>query len=68
MAESERLKVRLIGENAYVRMSDARKHLSTIIEQVLAKHPRVILEKRGEPVAVITRPDNLDTGVVTEEF
>ena len=68
MAASDRLTVRVIGDNAYVRMSDARKHLSTIIEQVLEKHPRVILEKRGVPVAVLSKPESEDDLAVEEEW
>jgi prevent-host-death family protein len=49
-------------------MSEARKHLSTIVDEVLAKYPRVVIEKRGKPVAVISPPDDVKDVVVTEEF
>ncbi len=65
---SSTLTARIQGDVAYVKMSEARKHLSTIIEDVLAKYPRVVIEKRGKPVAVISRPDDVKDVVVTEEF
>jgi PHD/YefM family antitoxin component YafN of YafNO toxin-antitoxin module len=49
-------------------MGDARKHLSTIIDDVLEKYPQVVLERRGTPVAVISRPETVDSPVVEEEF
>ena len=67
-ARSSTLTARIQGDVAYVKMSEARKHLSTIIEDVLVKYPRVVIEKRGKPVAVISRPDDVKDVVVTEEF
>ncbi len=68
MAPREKLTVRRIGDVAYIRMGDARKHLSTIIDDVLEKYPQVVLERRGTPVAVISRPETVDSPVVEEEF
>ncbi len=53
---------------AYVQISEARRHFATIVDTVLPKYSKVVVEKRGEPVAVISRPDDVETGVVTEEF
>ena len=65
---SSTLTARIQGDVAYVKMSEARKHLSTIVDEVLAKYSRVVIEKRGKPVAVISRPDDVKDVVVTEEF
>ena len=67
-ARGSTLTARIQGDVAYVKMSEARKHLSTIVDEVLAKYPRVVIEKRGKPVAVISPPDDVKDVVVTEEF
>jgi prevent-host-death family protein len=54
----EKLVVSTRGDVAFVQMSEARKHLSTIIEKVLLDHPHVVIQKRGKNVAVISRPDD----------
>ena len=69
MAERKRtLSARIHDDVAYVQISEARRHLATIIDSVLPKYPKVVVEKRGKAVAVISRPDDVGAGVVTEEF
>jgi prevent-host-death family protein len=58
MARTSKLTVDTRGDVAFVQMSEARKHLSAIIEKVLLDYPHVVIQKRGKNVAVISLPDD----------
>lgn len=64
----EKLVVSTRGDVAFVQMSEARRHLSTIIEKVLLDHPHVVIQKRGKNVAVISRPDGTLDSVETKTY
>jgi prevent-host-death family protein len=65
--ESE-LTVEIHSGVAYVKMSEARKHLSTIIDKVLTDHEHVVIKKRGKKVAIISRPDGTLDSVETKTY
>ena len=39
-------------------VSDLRKHLSELLDDVLDKGARIVLERRGKPVAVLLNPED----------
>ncbi|MCL7971031.1 MAG: type II toxin-antitoxin system Phd/YefM family antitoxin [marine benthic group bacterium] len=65
---TDKLTVEIHGGVAYVKMSEARKHLSTIIDKVLTDHEHVVVQKRGKTVAVISRPDSTLDSVETKTY
>ena len=69
MVKSESgLTVEIHGGVAYVKMPEARKHLSTIVEKVLKDHEHVVVQKRGTTVCVISRPDGTLDSVETKTY
>ena len=42
-----------------LNVSDARKHFSTLVNQVARKEARVLVEKSGAPVAAIVSAEDL---------
>lgn len=42
-----------------MKFTDARQHLSQVVNRVARKETRVLLEKSGVPVAALVSPDDL---------
>lgn len=62
------MEVRVIAGTAFVSTTEARNNFRKVYEEVLDKYPEVVIEKRGTPVAVMSRPDGEDRDLRTETF
>ncbi len=43
-----------------VPFTEAKAHLSELVERVRAEHERVVLTRNGRPVAILISPDDLE--------
>jgi len=70
MPRKKKLTVRVDQEQgvAYVTTTDVRMNFHAIYDRVLAKYDTVVVEKNNRPVAVLKRPEDLNTRVVEEEL
>lgn len=62
------MEVRIIDGNAVVTTTDVRNNLSTILDKVLKKYDKVVIEQRGEPAAILLRIDKNNETYKVERF
>ncbi|MFQ5888981.1 MAG: type II toxin-antitoxin system Phd/YefM family antitoxin [Gemmatimonadota bacterium] len=62
------LKVRVSGDTAFVSTTDIRTNFTAIYDRVLRKYPTIVVERNGQPVAVLKRPSEVEAAVTVEEF
>lgn len=55
---SSRLQIRGMGDVGWVRISHARNCLRQLCEEGLQQYNTIIIEKSGEPLAVLKRPED----------
>lgn len=51
-----------------VPFTDAKAHLSQLVDKVLREHERFVLTRNGRPVAVLLSPDELESLEETVEI
>lgn len=61
------MEIRVIDGNPVVTTTDVRNNLSTILDRVLNKYGKAIIEQKGKPVAVLTRLED-DSDYRMEKF
>ncbi len=59
MPKSEQL-VRILTMAKTVPFTEAKSHLSELVDQVLNEHERVLVTRNGIPAAVLLNPDELE--------
>jgi antitoxin YefM len=57
---SSRKVVRILTMSEAIPFTEAKAHLSELVERVSREHDRVVVTRNGRPVAVLISPDELE--------